>query len=130
MAIPWLVVLQSVPWSDVIRNAPKVAEGAKKLWNAVSGKSAVPNPPLVVPRPDSATGTDALAALDTRIVALESAVADLHAQMLASSEVIKALAEQNTQLIKRVEANRVRVAWLTAVTALAVIVVIAGWIVR
>jgi hypothetical protein len=127
MAIPWLVVLQSVPWSDVIRNAPKIADGAKKLWNAVAGKSAVPNPPLVVPRPDAATGAGSLAA---RVVALESAVADLHAQMLASSEVIKALAEQNTQLIKRVEANRVRVAWLTAVAVVAALVAIAGWIVR
>lgn len=127
MAIPWLVVLQSVPWSDVIRNAPKIADGAKKLWNAVAGKSAVPNPPLVVPGPDSATSAGSLAA---RVVELESAVADLHAQMLASSEVIKALAEQNTQLIKRVEANRVRVAWLTAVAVVAALVAIAGWIVR
>ena len=31
MAIPWLTVLQAVPWGDVIRNAPKVADGAKKL---------------------------------------------------------------------------------------------------
>ncbi len=127
MAIPWLVVLQSVPWSDVIRNAPKVAEGAKKLWYAVAGNSAAPNPPLVVPRPDAATGMGSLAALDARVVALESAVADLHAQMLASSEVIKALAEQNTQLIGRVEANRVRVAWLTAIAVLGVIIAIAGW---
>ncbi|MDB5964602.1 MAG: hypothetical protein JWQ72_1102, partial [Polaromonas sp.] len=33
MAIGWLAVLQWVPWSDVIKNAPKVAEAAKKLWN-------------------------------------------------------------------------------------------------
>jgi hypothetical protein len=32
MAIGWLAVLQLVPWSDVISNAPKIAEGAKKLW--------------------------------------------------------------------------------------------------
>lgn len=30
MAIGWLAVLQMVPWSDVINNAPKVAEGAEK----------------------------------------------------------------------------------------------------
>lgn len=130
MAIPWLLVLRSVPWSDVIRNAPKVAEGAKKLWNAVAGKSAVPNPPVVVPRSDSVTGVGSLTALDARVVALESAVADLHAQMLASSEIIKALADQNTQLIRRVEANRVRVAWLSAIAVVAVIVAIAGWIGR
>ena len=39
MAIPWLSVLKMVPWSEVISNAPKVAEGAKKLWTAVSRKS-------------------------------------------------------------------------------------------
>ena len=40
MAIGWLTVLQSVPWSDVVRNAPKVAAGAKKLWDNVANKSA------------------------------------------------------------------------------------------
>jgi hypothetical protein len=34
--------------------------------------------------------------------------------MLASSELIQSLADQNTQLIKRVEVNRVRLLWLTA----------------
>jgi hypothetical protein len=33
--------------------------------------------------------------------------------MLASSELINALAEQNTELVKRVEANRVRLLWLS-----------------
>ena len=40
MPIPWLTVLQSVPWSDVISNAPKVAGGAKKLWDSVARKPA------------------------------------------------------------------------------------------
>jgi hypothetical protein len=31
-----------------------------------------------------------------------------------SSELIQSLADQNTQLIKRVEVNRVRLLWLTA----------------
>ena len=42
MAVGWLMVLQSVPWSDVIKNAPKLAEGAKKLWDAVAGHPAQP----------------------------------------------------------------------------------------
>jgi hypothetical protein len=33
--------------------------------------------------------------------------------MRDSSELIKQLAEQNTQLIGRIEANRVRVLWLS-----------------
>jgi hypothetical protein len=36
--------------------------------------------------------------------------------MLRSSELIAVLAEQNTQLVKRVEANRVRALWLTRAT--------------
>ena len=49
---------------------------------------------------------------------LETAITDLHAQMLASSELIKALADQNAQLIKRIEFNRVRWLWLAAAVAL------------
>jgi hypothetical protein len=120
MAISWLTVLQAVPWSDVIRNAPKVAEGAGKLWDAVGRKvSAKPA------SPPSAGSTPASPA-DARMAALEATVADLHAQMLASSQLIKELAEQNTQLIRRAEINRVRTLWLAAVTATLTLSV--GWL--
>ncbi|MDP1927474.1 MAG: hypothetical protein Q8K62_03080, partial [Thiobacillus sp.] len=114
MALGWLMVLQSVPWSEVIANAPKLADGAKKLWNAVAGKPALPKQPVPQVQPAASPGSQALAALEARAAALETAVADLHGQMFASSELIKALAEQNAQLVKRVEANRVRMLWLTA----------------
>ena len=127
MAIPWWVVLRSVPWTDVIRNAPKVAEGAKRLWDAVAQKTAAPKPPAFDIKPDASGATPSLSALGARLASLESAVSDLHKQMLATSEVIKALADQNTQLVKRVEANRVRVAWLTGITAVLAIISIAGW---
>lgn len=128
MALGWLMVLQSVPWSDVIANAPKLADGAKKLWDAVAGKPALPeqsvsNVQSAVP-PDSPV----LAALEARAAALEAAVSDLHGQMFASSELIKALAEQNTQLVKRIEANRIRVIWLTAATGVLAITAIAAWL--
>lgn len=118
MAIGWIAVLQMVPWSDVIKNAPKVADGAKKLWNTVGKK-----PP---PAPPAAPGTgvqltpegQGIAALQAHVLALESATQDLHEQMLASSELIKALAEQNTQLIRRAEVNRLRLLVLAGVTAL------------
>lgn len=126
MAIGWLAVLQMVPWSDVIKNAPKVADGAKKLWNTVGRK-----PPPAAPA-DTGTGVQlspegqGITALQARVLALESATRELHEQMLASSELIKALAEQNTQLIQRAEVNRVRLLALAAVTALvAVIAVVA-----
>lgn len=52
---------------------------------------------------------------------METRTAELHAQMLASSELIKALAEQNAELVKRIEAIRVRVLVLGAVCIVLVI---------
>lgn len=129
MALGWLMVLQSVPWSDVIANAPKLADGAKKLWNAVARKPALPaQPDQPAPRAAAPDSSPALAALEARAAALETAVSDLHGQMFASSELIQALAEQNAQLVKRIEANRVRMLWLTAATAVLALAVIAAWL--
>ena len=44
--------------------------------------------------------------------------------MLASSELIKALAEQNAQLVKRIEVNRKRTLWLVAATLVLAIAVL------
>lgn len=127
MAIGWLTVLKMVPWSDVISNAPVVADGAKKLWKAVGKKPATP-PPSSSPVAQMVPESQAVAMLQAQIVAMEAITADLHSQMLASSELINALAEQNTQMVKRVEANRVRLLWLAAVTlALAVTVLMKLW---
>lgn len=124
MAIGWLAVLQMVPWTDVIKNAPKVADGAKKLWNAVGKKP----PSQAEPAADvSALSPQAKAALlETRIAAMEEAAADLHEQMLASSELIKTLADQNTQLIQRIELSRVRMRLLAGVTVVVAIVAVVG----
>jgi hypothetical protein len=114
MAIGWLTVIQNVPWGEVVKNAPLVAEGARKLWHAVTRK-----PQPVVPAPVEPTlspQAQAIATLQTRVASLESGVAELNQQMLASSEVIKALAEQNTQLIARIQVQRVRLLWLVACT--------------
>lgn len=125
MPIPWVTVLQAVPWSEVIRNAPKVAEGAKKLWKTVGKKPTSPEvaesgtPPAVSPE-------QTMAQMEARAEALETTVADLHEQMLAASELIKALADQNTQLVKRIEANRVHMLWLSAAIAVVAIAALVG----
>ncbi len=109
MAIGWLTVLKMVPWADVIENAPKVAIGAKKLWDKVGKKPAAPE---LVPTVVSSTPEPTLAQLRDQVAALQQVTADLHQQMLDSTELIKTLAEQNTQLVKRVESNRKRLLWL------------------
>ena len=114
MAIPWLAVLQSVPWSEVISNAPKLADGAKKLWSTVGGTAAAQVAPVAQAEQVSSPAAQAMAALEARALALEAAVQDLHGQMRASSELIKALAEQNAQLVARLETLRVRLLWVGA----------------
>lgn len=125
MAIPWFVVLQSVPWTEVIKNAPKVAEGAKKLWSTIGGKTVE----VVEEQPEQDVAQSpefrTMNALQARVAALEETAAALHEQMLASSELINALAEQNTQLVRRIEANRIwMLALLAAVVGMAVVLFI------
>lgn len=112
----WLTVLKLVPWTDVIKNAPAVADGAKKLWKSV-GKSPKPvareAPPWSASALSTLTEAQAREALERQLMALDVTVAELHQQMQESSELIKALADQNTQLIRRVEVNRRRI-WALA----------------
>ncbi|WP_370262897.1 hypothetical protein [Limnobacter sp.] len=117
MAAGWVTVLQMVPWTEVIKNAPKVAEGAVKLWNTVSKKTPVTD----------AEATDELVVLDEqsemealteRLVRSEQALADVQEELVQSTQVIKDLAAQNAQLVKQVEANR------KALTVLGVVVVL------
>lgn len=119
MPIPWLAVLKAVPWSDVISNAPKVADGAKKLWKTIGKKPAetIGEAPI-----DEQTSPQTIASLHARLLRMEAAQSELHEQMLASSELIKALAEQNASLIVRAESMRVRTRrMLLAITVLGII---------
>lgn len=126
MAIGWLAVLKSVPWADVMSNAPIVADGAKKLWNAIAKKSPSQEIEAPIGQPALSPEAQAIATLQARLAVVEAASSDLHDQMLASSELIKALAEQNTQLIQRIEANRVRVLWLAGATVIIGIVAVSN----
>jgi hypothetical protein len=119
MPVGWLSVLKVVPWGEVITNAPKVADGARKLWSTVKKSPAPGSPDLAMteasPAPPSAEA-EAIAALQGQLGSAERAIVALREQMLASSELIKALAEQNTELIRRVEAMRLRGRWLVGAT--------------
>ncbi len=130
MPVGWLTVLKLVPWVEVIKNAPAIADGAKKLWTTVGRSAPLPDAPAGtdVMAADAAVAADpasALTALQARVVHAEAAVAELQAQMQASSELIKSLAEQNAELVSRVETNRSRTVWLFVL--LGVVVAIAAF---
>lgn len=130
MAIGWITLLKTVPWAQVISTAPLVADGARKLWNGVARKGEPEPIASATAPPASPLPPDSVEALQARLTALEKTTAALHDQMLASSELIKALADQNAELVKRVEANRVRLLWMsvgtTGFAALAVLAYLAA----
>lgn len=116
MAVGWMSVLKMVPWSDVISNAPKVADGAKKLWSTVAKKTGVATEAEAPAEPAAAhdlPAAELLALLRAQLARQEQRLSELHQQMVSSTALIQTLAEQNAQLVQRVEANRVRVRWLT-----------------
>lgn len=129
MAIGWMTVLKMVPWTDVIKNAPAVADGAKKLWKSVAKDS----PAGTAQAPEAAVdvaslpAAQALVELQAQLADMKHEMADLHEQMRESSGLITALAEQNTQLIKRVEVNRRRVWALVAAVLVLALVGAAKW---
>lgn len=119
MATGLFSVLRLVPWGEVIRNAPKVAEGAKGLWDKVSGRPVPASPPV----DDKVQGqlqaeAHAIAKLRSELQATETAVSELQAQMLAATELINDLADQNAQLVQGLEVLRRRLLWLAGVTVL------------
>lgn len=106
MAAGWIAALKMVPWADVVGSAPVVADGAKKLWNAVARKKASPAAGEITP--DVPAGAGTMARMEAKVAALESKVSELEHEMLSSSEVIKALAEQNARLIQMLDLFRRR----------------------
>lgn len=115
----WLTVLRKVPWGDVIDNAPKVVEAAKRLWRSTKESRAAVHPPG--PETRQAEAEHPVAALQERIDTLEAVVEELQGEMRQSAEVIKALADQNAQLVRKVESLTVRSTWLTVIAAAAAV---------
>ncbi len=117
MAIGWLTVLQSVPWSDVVRNAPKVAAGAKKLWDNVANKSAA-NPDVVVDGDGLTSAPVTLESLQQQLMSLRAESASFQQRLIESSDLIGTLAEQNAQLIQGIQVLRRRLFRLGAALVL------------
>ncbi|MDI1268649.1 MAG: hypothetical protein PSV40_06045 [Polaromonas sp.] len=99
-------------------NAPKVAAGARKLWAAVGRKPHAGAQVADATEAALSPEARAITTLTAHVSELETATKELQEQMLASSELIKALAEQNTQLILRIETQRRRMAWLAGALVL------------
>ena len=126
MAIGWIRLIRSVPWEQVVRKAPEIADLAKKLWNTTYNRaptteidvSANPNSQTIVNPSSYFTDDQRIASLEEKLTVMEATSARQHQQLMESLELITGLAEQNTQLVKTIEVNRVRLLRLTAFTVL------------
>jgi hypothetical protein len=106
MAISLFAALKLVPWADVVSNAPLVVEGARKLWKVVGKKKMLSTADNAETEHELTPDERAIAAVELRVSSLEADVAGLQQEMVSSAELIKALADQNAQLIKAVELQR------------------------
>ncbi|MDN0083681.1 hypothetical protein QU487_13090 [Crenobacter sp. SG2305] len=118
MAISWISAFRAIPWSDVLSATPSIVQGAEKLWHSVKRKQGAPDA-VEVPVGEAA-----------RLQQLEAQVAELHREALATSALIKSLAEQNDQLVHAVEVLRLRTRLLlgAAILMLVGLIVLAGWV--
>lgn len=117
MAGAWLKVLKSVPWSEVLAAAPQVANGARRLWDTV-GRKGVPEPDMGFDETvTSMPVDDGIAMLAARVEQQDVAIAQLHGQVREASKLIAELADQNAQLIARLEAARERLTLVGVIAA-------------
>lgn len=118
MAGAWLRVLKSVPWSEVISAAPQVASSARRLWDTVGRKGVgMPNTELdetVAHMPLD----DGMALIATQVEQQDIAITQLQGQVREASKLIAELADQNAQLVAKLQAARERLS-LVGLTAAA-----------
>ncbi len=116
-----ITVLSNIPWGQVVETAPKVVDGAAKLWNAVTRQTPDEEPDAKAVSDSAQSETEIL---KKRLVTMEENVLSLQDQMGTSTELIKALAEQNAQLVRRIELNSVRILQIAVATAIGAIVLV------
>ncbi len=110
----WLSALKLVPWGQVIDAAPQIVQGARKLMQRRGDERAAAPPAAASP----AVGTQPGDVQAQQLAALQQRALQLEEEQRASAVLIRSLAEQNAQVVRAVEALRVRVRGLTLACAL------------
>lgn len=101
-----ITVLSNVPWGQVVDAAPKIAEGANRLWEAAKrirkSREISNHPDDPSPRPPDEK------LLTERIAAAEATIEQLGAQIEDTVKVVKDLADQNARLVRQMHDGRIR----------------------
>ena len=128
MAAGWWTVLRTVPWSEVISAAPQVATGARRLWDTVNRKQGAAEGAAGVAPEAYGQEEDIIGLLINRVEQNDAELTDLRNQMRSVSELIANLADQNAQLIAKVDVQRQKMGWLTMTAALSALLAVVALI--
>lgn len=128
MAAGWWTVLKTVPWSDVISAAPQVATGARRLWDTVNRKSGAVDPATGLSPEMAAQEDDIIGLLVARSEQNDAELNDLRNQMRSASELIANLADQNAQLIAKIDVQRQKITWLGVTAGLSALLAVVALI--
>ena len=119
MAAGWWTVLRTVPWNEVISAAPQVANGARRLWDTVNrNRQGMPDDPMGMAPEMAGQEDDVFDVLIRSVERNDAEITDLRNQMRSASEIIANLADQNAQLIAKVDAQRQKMTWMGVTAAL------------
>jgi len=112
----------------VISNAPKVAEGAKGLWDRVAKKAGVDIAPEATTPTQDITPPTELEQLHAELARLNQGQQQLMSQLVSATELINTLAQQNQNLVQRVDRLQSRLRWLLVTAGVgAAMVCAAAW---
>jgi hypothetical protein len=116
----WLSALKVLPWREALLAAPTIVRGARDLWASVRRTDT--KPPVQAESTATPEQVEDLARIRSRLTALESRIQEMADEALASAELVKSLAEQNSRLVEAVEILRLRTRILLGSTAALVVV--------
>ncbi|HAK93008.1 hypothetical protein ABIB42_001193 [Massilia sp. UYP32] len=128
MAAGWWTVLKTVPWSEVISAAPQVATGARRLWDTVNRKPGAVDPATGLSPEMAAQEDDIIGLLIARSEQNDAELNDLRNQMRSASELIANLADQNAQLIAKMDVQRQKLTWLGVTAGLSALLAVVALI--
>lgn len=98
----WLTALKFLPWGEMIEYAPKLVNGAQKLWQRVKTEKAETDAIIIDQEPES------LDQAARELQELKQQLQDMQAQQLELSNLVSELAAQNQHLVSAVSVLRMR----------------------
>ena len=114
----WLTALKILPWSEMIEYAPKLVNGAQKLWQRMKVEKSETDAIIIEQAPQSALETA------RELQELKQQLQDMQTQQLELSNLVSELATQNQRLVGAIDVLRIRtrvLLWLSVLLGIAAV---------